>query len=212
MRAVIPFDARDPKRRLRPVLDPGERAAFARAMLRDVLDAIAETDLEPTVLATEPIPSLPAPVRVDERPLDAVVNDAIDEGTPLAVIMADLPLVDPGTLDRLQATAGDVVLAPGRGGGTNAMLVRDSGFAADYHGTSIRDHRAIARDRGLSVGEADSFRLGVDVDEPADLIEVLLHGGEHSRAWLAEVGFRIETPDGRATVSRDGENERRPSR
>mgnify|MGYP006275209601 CR=1 FL=1 len=207
MRAVIPFDASDPKRRLQPVLDPEERAAFAQAMLEDLLAAVADADLEPTVLATEPLPSLSVPVRVDDRPLDAAVNAAIEEATPLAVLVADLPLVESATLDRLLATPGDVVLAPGRGGGTNAMVVRDSAFATDYHGASIRDHRALARERGLSVAELDSFRLGTDVDEPADLIEVLLHGGAHSRRWLQAAGFQIQAKEGRATVRRVGDSD-----
>ncbi|MGM0372082.1 MAG: 2-phospho-L-lactate guanylyltransferase [Halobacteriota archaeon] len=204
MRARIPFDATTPKRRLGSELSASERTDFAIAMLRDVLQAMAPTELEPTVIATaEPDATLPAPIRVDDRPLDAVIEAAIEAETPVAVIMADLPLVEPESLARLQATAGDVVLAPGRGGGTNAMLVRTDSFSVDYHGASIRDHRRIAAARALDVSEIDSYRLGTDVDEPADLIEVLLHGGPHSVAWLREAGFRIETTAGRPTVTRD---------
>ena len=203
MRAVIPFDVSTPKQRLSPVLDPAERTAFARAMLRDVLDAMAPTPLEPTVLATAPVEDdIDATVRVDDRPLDALIDAEIEAGTPLAVIMADLPLVEPDSLHRLADASGDVVFAPGRGGGTNAMVVRDPAFSVDYHGVSIRDHREIARDRHLAVGEVDSYRLGTDIDAPEDLLEVLLHGAGESVTYLREAGFQVETRSGRGTVRR----------
>jgi 2-phospho-L-lactate guanylyltransferase len=119
--------------------------------------------------------------------------------------MADLPLVEPASLERLADTPGDVVFAPGRGGGTNAMVVRDPSFSVDYHGVSIRDHRRIARDRDLAVGEVDSYRLGTDIDAPEDLLEVLLHGDGKSVSYLQEAGFRIETRSGRGTVRRTGD-------
>lgn len=204
MRAVIPFDATTPKRRLSPVLDADERTAFALAMLRDVLAAVTQGPFEPVVRSTARLPdSIAAPVFVDDRQLDAVVTDAIAEDTPVAVVMADLPLLTPATLDRLREADGDLVLAPGRGGGTNAMVVRDPAFETDYHGASIRDHRRIAAERGLTVAEIDSYRLGADVDEPGDLLEVLLHGAGESAAWLESAGFRIETGSGRPEAVRD---------
>jgi len=206
MRAVIPFDVSTPKQRLSPVLEPAERTAFARAMLQDVLDAMAPTPLEPTVLATAPIEdSIDASTRVDDRPLDAAIDAEIEAGTPVAVIMADLPLVEPASLERLADTPGDVVFAPGRGGGTNAMVVRNPAFSVDYHGVSIRDHRSIAHERDLSVGEVDSYRLGTDIDAPEDLLEVLLHGAGESRTFLCDAGFGIETRSGRGTVRRTGD-------
>ncbi len=204
MRTVIPFDARDPKRRLCDVLSPEERASFARAMLGDVLEALDATPLSATVVATEPLDmDVVAPVRIDDRPLDPCVNDVIDEGTPVAVVMADLPLIGPEQLDRLRETEGDVVLAPGRGGGTNAMLVRDDAFSVDYHGPSFRDHRDIAQERGLAVGTVDSYRLSTDIDEPSDLLEVLLHGTGRAHDWLRDGGFEIETDGGRPVARRD---------
>lgn len=203
MRAVVPFDARTPNQRLSTVLDAPERRAFAMAMLQDVLAALEPTRFEPHVITTAPLPESPGvPVTIDERPLDAVVTTEIERQVPLAVIMADLPLLTPDSLNRLAHTAGDVVLAPGRGGGTNAMLVRDAGFETDYHGASIRDHRAIARAKGLSVGELDAFSVATDVDEPEDLLAVLLHSDGRSADWLTGAGFRVETSTGRPTVTR----------
>jgi 2-phospho-L-lactate guanylyltransferase len=101
------------------------------------------------------------------------------------------------TLQALFEPAADVVLAPGRGGGTNAFVSRAPGFEVDYHGASIRDHRRIAQDAGASVEEVDSFRLATDIDEPADLVEMLLHSEGAATDWLVEQGFELAVDDDR---------------
>jgi 2-phospho-L-lactate guanylyltransferase len=195
MRVVVPFDAADPKTRLSPVLDAGERAAFARAMLDDVCEAVRAAGGSPLVVATAPIDH-ECPVRVDDAPLSTAVNRAITDvrtdADACAVLMADCALATStavrglgvgGPDDRPEAT---ITLVPGRGGGTNGLVVRDGDFAVDFHGASIRDHRAAAAAIGATVREVDSYRLGTDVDAPADLAEVLLHGRGQAADWLAD--------------------------
>lgn len=205
MRVLVPFDATDPKSRLSSVLEAPERREFAAAMLRDVLEAVDAADHDPAVLATAAV-DVPAPVTVDDRPLTPAVNAAIDdEGVPVAVLVADLPLVTADAVETLLESAGDVVLAPGLGGGTNGLLVRDPDFRVDFHGASIRDHREAARERGLDAGTVDSFRLAMDVDEPDDLAEVLLHGEGRAADWLRAAEFAISTENGRVGVGRRGD-------
>ena len=108
----------------------------------------------------------------------------------------------PASLSRLFETRGEVAVAPGRGGGTNALVVRHPDFRVDYHGASYRDHRRIAADAGLSVGVVDSMRLATDVDEPDDIAEVLLHGEGRAREWLADAGFEVVLREGRVGVAR----------
>ncbi len=202
MRIFVPFDARNPKTRLATLLDDDERREFARAMLGDVLAAIRAAGHEPVVLATGSL-EIDAPVTVDDRPLTTAVDDALaGAARPVAVLMADLPLVTGATVERLLATAGDVVLAPGLGGGTNAIVVRTGSFGVDFHGASIRDHRAAARDAGVEPATVDSFRLALDVDEPADLAEVLLHGEGHAATWLRETGVELAVDGGRVQPTR----------
>lgn len=210
MQVLVPFATDAPKTRLEPALSADERRAFARAMLADVLDAVGEAGHDPRVLSTGPV-SVEAPVTIDERPLSEAVNAALDAhfgedssgaDDPVAVVMADLALATPGALGRLFAEPGDVVFAPGRGGGTNAFVSRQPDFRVDYHGTSYLDHREIAGDVGAEIGVVDSFRLATDVDEPADLVEVLCHGDGRAREFLDAAGFELETTDGRVTVSR----------
>jgi 2-phospho-L-lactate guanylyltransferase len=222
MRVVVPFDATSPKSRLGSLLDPTERDAFARVMLDDVCSAIETAGGDPVVLASAPIDS-DRPVVVDDQPLTDAVNDALDrafaagealnpadEGgndtesvDELAVVMADLALATPAALERLFAAESEVVLVPGRGGGTNAFVTRTPDFRVDYHDGSIRDHRANAAAVTDSVAELDSFRLATDVDDPGDVVEVLLHGEGEAAAWLREAGFTVTASGGRVEVERE---------
>mgnify|MGYP000088425988 CR=1 FL=1 len=200
MDVAVPFDAVDPKTRLGDLLDDGEREAFARMLLADVVEAVKATGNEPTVYATADV-EVDAPLVVDERGLDALCAELFAD-PPIAVVMADLGLATPDALDRLFSASGDVIAAPGLGGGTNALVVRDAAFRTDFHGVSIRDHRAIARDADLEWIAIDSLHLGVDVDERRDLVEVLLHADGRAPDWLRDHGFAVAVRDGRATVVR----------
>ena len=201
MRVLVPFEATAPKTRLGGVLDGDERAAFARAALRDVCSAVEAAGHVPEVVATESV-AVDATVTVDERPLSPAINDRLG-GERTGVVAADLALVTPTAVECLvdAAADADVAIAPGRGGGTNALVVSHPDFRVDFHGVSYRDHRRIAREVGASVAVVDSMRLATDVDVPADLAEVLLHGDGEAAVWLSEAGFELDAGDGRVGVS-----------
>lgn len=195
MRVVVPYAAAEPKTRLAGVLDAAERASFARAMLADVLATVRAAGREPDVVTTEPV-DVDAAVTVDERSLTEAVNAVLETSADqVAVVMADLALATGPALDELFTTDGDVVLVPGRGGGTNAFVARHPGFRVDYHGASYLDHLRAARTVGASVAVVDSHRLSTDVDERADLVEVLLHGEGEAADWLRSAGFELATDD-----------------
>jgi 2-phospho-L-lactate guanylyltransferase len=219
MRVVVPFATEQPKTRLSAVLAPDERRAFARAMLCDVVAAVYAAGHTPLVLATAPLDdetfadppdvssaldAADTAVHVDDSPLSAAVNTVLaDADGPVAVVMSDLPLATAESVRRLTAIEADVTIAPGRGGGTNALVVRHPDFRVDYHGVSYRDHLHVARDVGASVGTLDSFRLATDVDEPEDLTEVLLHSDGAAHDWLVDAGFDLNVTDGRVGVRRE---------
>lgn len=203
MRVLVPFDPRDPKSRLAPILSENERQEFARTMLKDVIEAIRETGITPEVLTPTRIEVRGASILVDDRPLSAAVNATLDAtADPTAVVMADLPLITPSACSRLFEAQGKVVLARGLGGGTNALVTRHPDFEVDYHGTSYYDHLQATENSNISVTELDSFRFAVDIDQPEDLVEILLHGDGQARKWLTSRGFRLYTGDGRVTAKR----------
>ncbi|MEZ3115068.1 2-phospho-L-lactate guanylyltransferase [Halobaculum sp. MBLA0147] len=226
MRVLVPFAAGRPKTRLADVLDRDERRAFAEAMLSDVLAAVRAAGHTPELLTTERL-DRDVTQTVDDRPLGTAVDAVLAERqptreSPLGIVMADVPLATAESVRRLtgerhagngergdEATSestprADLVFAPGLGGGTNAMVVAHPGFRTDYHGASIRDHRRVAARLDARVREVDSRRLATDVDDPADLAEVLLHADGAAHDWLVDAGFTVRTGDGRVGVERTG--------
>jgi 2-phospho-L-lactate guanylyltransferase len=167
-------------------------------MLKDVVETITVTGHTPTVLATEPI-ELDVDCITSTESLSSAVNSLLqpvgtpesrtvyqDTVQPKSVVMADLGIVTEDALDRLFSTKSDVTISPGFRGGTNALVVRSSDFYVDYHDCSYLDHRAIAREQGLDVSNVDSFRLACDIDRPADLVELLLHGTGQAAEYVSE--------------------------
>jgi len=215
MLVYVPYDPTEPKTRLSPVLSPHERAELSRAMLADVRDRLRRAGQEPVVLTTRNL-DVGAPTRVSTAPLSEAVNDALDAyvpspDDPVGVVMADLGLLTREALSRLAAPDTPVVVAPGRRGGTNALVVRTPEFQVDYHGASYLDHREIAANRELDLATVDSFRLATDIDEPDDLVELLLHGSGRAteyldaRFTLEDGGTELTRPSGAAPADADSE-------
>jgi len=205
MKVYVPFSPENPKTRLSSLLTDEERVEFVYACLEDVLDALHKTDVaEPVILSTESLDGLNEhEVIVRDEPLTPAVNAVLRETEPpVAVVVADLPLVTPDALERLFAPDGDFVVAPGRGGGTNAFVTRVSGFRVDYHGTSFLDHVKRAHELGAEVSVVDSFRLSTDTDEPDDLVEVLLHGEGHAADFLHDRFELVEDEKNRVSLRR----------
>lgn len=200
MHMVIPFKNQGAKSRLTCVLTPKERQLLSFAMLRDVLDAVLGFGWA-TILSR---PGLDASevgydVEIQESELD--LNDALNafiageasRGWPsdILIVMADLALLTQNDVVGILNCRGDVVLCPGRGGGTNMILIRSPEFRTCYRGLSFPKHMANAQHAGLKAEVFESFRAGSDIDEPEDLAEILLHGRGETRALLEGWGFSV---------------------
>ncbi|KUJ93381.1 MAG: 2-phospho-L-lactate guanylyltransferase [Archaeoglobus fulgidus] len=196
MRILIPFKANNPKSRLSSILSEEERKELARLMLLDVIDA-AKPFGEIKVVCPSELDVKGVEVVVDTSDLNTTVNKVMDEA-PLAVIMSDLPLLSEEVLKRFFETEGDVVVAPGRKGGTNMLLVRKRGFRVSYHFGSFFKHLEMARKMGMKAKIFDSFYSSVDIDDESDLLELMMHGsGKKSYEFLRKIGFSVsfeETP------------------
>ena len=210
-KAIIPFKKERAKSRLGGVLSEKEREEFAVRMLGDVLVALSESEIEEVeVISTcseEQIKedlklglklnselesksdlNLKLSVREDGRGLNEVLNEEIkDEKEPVLIIMADVPLATPESINEIVGHEEDVVITPGREGGTNALFLRKPyKFAVSYYGISCLKHIETAKRRDLSCAIHDSFFISTDIDEVDDLIELLIHGGGRSRSFSAE--------------------------
>jgi 2-phospho-L-lactate guanylyltransferase len=179
-------------------------------MIKDVLDAVLGQG--PATVLSRPgldVVDIGYDVEIQESKLD--LNDAINslisciarQGwyLDMLICMADLALLTEKDVMGILNCEGDVVLCPGRGGGTNMILIRSPKFRTCYHGLSFPKHLAFARQTGLEVSVYESFRAGCDIDEPEDLAEVLLHGQGRSKKVLEEMGFAL-SENGRAGLCR----------
>jgi len=202
--ALIPYKPKNPKTRLSAILSQEEREKFAFAMLEDVVSAAKDAMCTPVIVGTELFDSEMVQVTVTDADLNKSLNEILPTTEQnILIIMADLPLADEASIRRVTSTTKDMAIVPGRGGGTNAIYIRDpKKFHVDYYGESFSKHMKIAQDAGLSVDVIDSFRLHTDIDEDDDFVELLIHGTGKSRAYLEELGFHLETETGRVRVAR----------
>jgi 2-phospho-L-lactate guanylyltransferase len=174
---IIPFRGlKLGKTRLRARLPDADVETLSKRMLGNVLTAIRHALPDaPSILVTRDGAGVSAPpgVALVEQPLD--LNSAIEfarrhlaqRGVDrVAVIPADLPLLQVTDVIALLAPAADVVLAPDLAqGGTNA-LVYPAGQAdfARFGVDSAQRHAAEAAIRGLSFARVTTAALSRDVD------------------------------------------------
>jgi 2-phospho-L-lactate guanylyltransferase len=203
--ALIPYKPVNPKTRLSAMLSQEEREQLARAMLEDVKEAVKDAMCSPVLICSELFDSEDVQVTITDTDLNGTLNSILPQSIgPALIIMADLPLADAAAVRRVISTEKDLALVPGRGGGTNVIFMKDPRkFHVDYYGTSFIKHLKIAQEAGLSVEVIDSFRLHTDIDEPEDLVELLIHGTGRSRAYLEELGFTLSFDNkGRVGIER----------
>jgi 2-phospho-L-lactate guanylyltransferase len=211
MRAVIPFKKSNAKSRLGALLSQKEREELAMAMLNDVAGALHGSGCFKVVdvLSTSIIEAKGTNVVLTYKGLNEALNEYLQKmsshkiNEPVLIIMADIPLVSTDNLRDIAASRADIVIAPGRIGGTNALFIRDpESFRVDYYGASFLKHLEIARKNNLEISVFDSFNLSTDIDEVADLAEVLIHGKGEAAHYLKKLGFSLLENEGRVGVKR----------
>ncbi|MFA5331673.1 MAG: 2-phospho-L-lactate guanylyltransferase [Methanoregula sp.] len=202
--ALIPYKPKNPKSRLSPLISPEEREQLARVMLADVIAAAKDAVCSPVIVATELYDSEDIQITIPDLDLSGALNDVLSQSPgPTLIIMADLPLATGPAIMRVITTKSDMAIVPGRGGGTNAIFMKDpSKFHVDYYGMSFLKHMQIAKEAGLSCEVIDSFLLHTDIDEPEDLVELLTHGTGKSREFLESLGFVLVAENGRVHAER----------
>lgn len=203
MRALIPYKQENAKSRLSPVLSRTEREQFVELMLRDVICSLREAGVKDIdILAPAEYSSLSdldVNFVIDPADLNESINKYLRKADqPVLIIMADLPLIRPEQVKNIISSEEDVVIVPGKGGGTNVLFVKEpAGFYVCYYGMSFHNHCTIAKDMHYSLRIYDSFLLSTDIDEPHDIVEILLHGHGLSFEYVQN---KFELESGRARV------------
>ncbi len=166
------------------------RLRLARAMVADVLDALALTPaLELTILVSgqEEVASAARAqgAEVLEDRADRGQSDAVSRGCRHALALGfervlcvpgDCPALDPAELGALlsASSAGELVIVPDRhGSGTNGLLLAPpDAIEPSFGPDSFERHRRAATAAGLAVRVEHPRSLLLDIDTGADLQEL----------------------------------------
>jgi len=186
--AIIPVKGLlDSKSRLSGSLGPRDKKKLIIALLEDVLAAVKESELFNRVLVVSPDPnvaeeaSLPhgSFLHQEGQGLNAGVRQSThfalgEKASSVAVILADIPLIEPRDLKELYSL-GDavsrVVLSPSLKAGTNVMVREPpNAIGSSYGRWSFSTHLRAAQKTGAAVYSISNSRLSFDVDTPEDLI------------------------------------------
>jgi 2-phospho-L-lactate guanylyltransferase len=206
MKVVIPYKKARAKSRLSPVLSQDEREEFVELMLNQVINTLKEAGigtidiLSPSMYGLENMKNVN--VLLDKKDLNEALNRYLEQAEePVMIVMADLPLLSPDHVRGITSTKEDVCIVPGKGGGTNILFIKNpSGYRVRYYGSSFLTHCSIAEKTGQNVEIYDSFLAGTDIDEPEDLVELLIHGSGVAKEYISKK-FRLEISRGRVRLA-----------
>ena len=192
------------KQRLSPLLSASERFALAEAMLHDVVAALDACDHRRHVAL---VSGDTRAHRLAQQYGFRIIDDYDDPGETGAIEMAtraaiecgaeftlvlpaDIPLITAAEVDQIFGAApreGTVLVSSVSGRGTNAVLQRPAGlFPLRFGNDSFVPHLAAARATGKPVEVLQLAGIGVDIDEPSDLADLLEAPGNTSAQRLLD--------------------------
>lgn len=191
------------KQRLAAILDQHSRTRLAQAMLYDVLSTLHSWKNRPAVSVVTSDPyaeTLAAKYKFEiipdaENPgetgaIEMATQSCVERGIEWTlVIPADIPLIQPWELEEIlvRAPGEGSVLAPAADGrGTNAAFRRPANlFPLRFGNDSFKPHHAAAQATGKPCVVLNLPGIAVDVDNPADLQQLISHAGETRSQRLA---------------------------
>lgn len=192
------------KQRLSAVLDQPSRSALAQAMLYDVLETLCtwrERRDEVALVTNDPFAMELATrfhFQVIAETADRSETDAIEMATAICrsqgventlVIPGDIPLLQTWELDRIFAAAperGSVLVPSADRRGTNGAWRKPAGlFPLRFGNDSFKPHLNAARKTGHPCVVLSLPGIALDVDNPADLRQLVASPGETRAQRLA---------------------------
>jgi 2-phospho-L-lactate guanylyltransferase len=148
-----------------------------------------------------------------DKDLNSALTQAMDycsnNCSRVLIMPSDVPLIKENHVKEMLKWGEDrdVVIAPAKGGGTNALLCPIKGMKMKFGDCSFFEHLREAENNMFSWSIYDSFYLSLDVNTAEDLGEIILHGkGTETRNYLKELGLKVHSNHGveRLRVTRKG--------
>ena len=212
MWAVIPVkQISQAKQRLSKILSSEERRDFFSAMLEDVLSMMVKIDFfEKIILATNCSHAISIAGRhgithFETGPDDGLnqaagetVNHLLENGiSDMFLIPADIPLITEEEINsaiKAHPSAPSLTIIPSRDKlGSNCLLLSPPAMMPLKFGPdSYFRHLEIAKSNGLKINPMELPGFGLDIDEPADLFELLtLEGDTLSQKYIRHLNLLV---------------------
>lgn len=218
--AIIPVSRfSHAKTRLSPTLTPMERENILKAMLKDVIkvlkrcvDGVLVISSDKDVLDYARKLNIQTLEEKGETDLNGALTQAIKYcskySAKVLIVPSDIPLIKEEHVEDIlkKGEEVDVVIAPAKGGGTNALLCPTSGLTMKFGDCSFFKHIDEVQKNGLTPYIYDSFYLSLDVNTAEDLGEIMLHGDDtYTRIFLKDLSLKVHSNHGveRLRVLRD---------
>jgi 2-phospho-L-lactate guanylyltransferase len=214
---LVPIkDTATAKQRLASILDQSLRTQLAQAMLHDVLFTLHNWKARPKVGIVTGDPFATGLARdygfeVISDPdnpgetgaIEMATRVCVERGEPnTLVIPGDIPLLQAWELEEIlkhAPTEGSVLVPAGDGRGTNAAYRSPASlFPLRFGNDSFKPHRAAAEATGKPCVVLQLQGLAVDVDNPADLRQLISLPGDTRAQRLARdwnLGGSLQIPE-----------------
>lgn len=204
--AIIPVSRfTHAKTRLSPTLTPLERENLLKSMLKDVTNALKnQVDCVVVISSDEDVLTYVKNLEVvplkeeGSTDLNGALKQAIkwcsSSAEQVLIVPSDVPLIKPEYVDEMlkMGETNGMVIAPAKGGGTNAMLCPVKGMDMLFGDCSFFEHIKMAESKNIVVDVYDSFYMALDVNTAEDLGEIMLHGtGTETRKFLSDEGLVV---------------------
>jgi 2-phospho-L-lactate guanylyltransferase len=204
--AIIPVSRfSNAKTRLSPTLTPLERENLLKSMLKDVIKVLNQVVSDVIVVSSDEnvltfvkdagaIPLKEKGATDLNGALMQAINQCSSSCDRVLVVPSDVPLIRKSHVEEIldMGKDFDVVVAPSKGGGTNALLCPTSNLEVKFGECSFFRHMKEAELRGLSWGIYDSFYMSLDVNTAEDLGEIMIHGSRtETKKFLKETGLEV---------------------
>lgn len=209
--AIIPVSRfSEAKTRLSPTLSPLERENLLKAMLIDVIGAITGSVDQVVVISSDKdvlnfvkdldVTCLSEKGKTDlNGALTQAVEWCSDHASQVLIVPSDVPLIHQDQVQEMVELSDKwpLVIAPAKGGGTNALLCPTKDIHMKFGDWSFFEHLKEAENAGMSWYIYESFYLSLDVNTAEDLGEIMIHGfGTETRKFLKSIGLRVKSNHG----------------
>ena len=209
--AIIPVSRfSQAKTRLSPTLTTVERENLLKAMLKDVIrsldhavNALVVISSDSDVLKFLEDKNVIGLEEKGNTDLNGALTQAMEWCsqfcTQVLVVPSDVPLIRKRQVQEMLELSKKwpVVIAPAKGGGTNALLCPTGKIKMSFGDCSFFRHLDQAQKLDLNPYIYDSFYLSLDVNTAEDLGEIMIHGTHtNTRKFLKHIGLQVRPNHG----------------